>query len=111
MALPALLATLNAETFFAVISTSGTSCVQLPLFPGSNPAALNFSIKYATVFTSPAEPGARPGQVVCVGPAGIDVRCGDEGVRLTQLQRAGGKRLGAADFQRGFPIETGMAFE
>jgi methionyl-tRNA formyltransferase len=30
---------------------------------------------------------------------------------LTELQRAGGKRLAAADFLRGFSLAPGMLFE
>ena len=51
------------------------------------------------------------GRVVSVGPVGIDVQCGAGFLRVTQLQRAGGKRLPAADFLRGFPLAPGMAFD
>jgi methionyl-tRNA formyltransferase len=40
---------------------------------------------------------------------GITVACGAGDVlRLTRLQRAGGKRLPAADFLRGFALAPGM---
>lgn len=52
-----------------------------------------------------------PGTIGQVAPDGIDVRCGRGGLRVTQLQRAGGKRLAAADFLRGFAVTPGMAFE
>ncbi len=81
-------------------------------FPGAHTQLDGEVVKLWSALPVPcAEPDARPGQVVCVAAAGIDVSCGDECVRLTQLQRAGGKRLAAADFQRGFPIEPGMTFE
>jgi len=38
------------------------------------------------------------------------VACGEGVLKLTELQRAGGKRLAAADFLRGFDIKPGMAF-
>jgi methionyl-tRNA formyltransferase len=41
---------------------------------------------------------------------GIAVACGDGVLKLTELQRAGGKRLAVADFLRGFDIKPGMAF-
>ncbi|MCB1974507.1 MAG: methionyl-tRNA formyltransferase, partial [Burkholderiaceae bacterium] len=41
-------------------------------------------------------------------PEGITVACGEGALRLTALQRAGGKRLAAADFVRGFPLSAGM---
>ncbi len=43
-----------------VISTSGTRCTQLPLLPGSSPAASNRSVSRATVSSSPLVPGIRP---------------------------------------------------
>ena len=43
-----------------------------------------------------------------VNSAGVTVACGDGALRLTTLQRAGGKRLAAADFLRGFALEPGM---
>ncbi|CAN5799424.1 methionyl-tRNA formyltransferase [soil metagenome] len=51
-----------------------------------------------------------PGTVVAVTPAGIAVAAADGTVLLTELQRAGGKRLPAADFLRGFDIEPGRVF-
>ena len=57
---------------------------------------------------------ADPGQVVHSGPDGIVVACGSRSgapdptmLRLTCLQRAGGKRLGVRDFLAGLPIGTG----
>lgn len=48
---------------------------------------------------------ARPGTIVAAGKQGIDVACGDGKVlRILQLQAAGGKRMAAADYLRGHPI-------
>jgi methionyl-tRNA formyltransferase len=52
-----------------------------------------------------------PGEVVGLGPDGIVVACGEGALRLEALQRAGGKRLAAAAFQRGFPLAAGDRFE
>ena len=41
---------------------------------------------------------------------GIDVVTGNGILRITQLQKSGGKSLAAADFLRGFPVAAGMAF-
>lgn len=51
-----------------------------------------------------------PGAVTAVEPAGIVVACGTGALRLETLQRAGGRRLAAAEFLRGFPIATGERF-
>jgi methionyl-tRNA formyltransferase len=47
------------------------------------------------------------GTVLSAGPEGIDVATGDGVLRLIELQRAGGKRLPAADFLRGASIAPG----
>ena len=52
------------------------------------------------------------GAIFLVNEYGVDVQCGEETMlRITELQRAGGKRLGAADFLRGFPLQAGETFE
>jgi methionyl-tRNA formyltransferase len=53
---------------------------------------------------------AKPGQIVGVGPEGITVACASGGLRLTTLQKAGGKRLPAGEFLRGFALEVGDFF-
>jgi methionyl-tRNA formyltransferase len=52
-----------------------------------------------------------PGTIVAVDADGIGVACGQGRLEITELQRPGGKRLAAADFLRGFPLEPGMRFE
>ncbi len=48
------------------------------------------------------------GHILSISDAGILVACGGGTLRLTVLQRAGGKRLAAADFLRGFDVRPGM---
>ena len=48
---------------------------------------------------------AVPGTIVAAGKQGIDVACGDGMLlRIKQLQAQGGKRMAAADYLRGHPI-------
>lgn len=54
-----------------------------------------------------ADVQAAPGTVLQASAAGVLVACGSGALRLTQLQRAGGKRLGADDFLRGFALPVG----
>jgi methionyl-tRNA formyltransferase len=49
-----------------------------------------------------------PGTIVAVTPAGIAVAAMNSIVVLTELQRAGGKRLGVTDFLHGFDVHVGM---
>jgi len=61
-----------------------------------------------------AEPCAgagRPGEVLTVGEAGIEVACGEGALRLIELQRPGGRRLPAAAFLQGHRVAPGMAFD
>ena len=51
------------------------------------------------------------GTILSVTPTGVSVACGAGVLRLTELQRPGGKRLVAADFLRGFALQPGMVFE
>ena len=51
------------------------------------------------------------GTIVDINEAGISVQTGDGVLQLTTLQRAGGKRLPAADFLRGFALQVGQRFE
>ena len=50
----------------------------------------------------------RPGVVLYVDARGVVVACGRGGLRVTELQRAGGKRMPAADFARGHALVPGM---
>jgi methionyl-tRNA formyltransferase len=50
---------------------------------------------------------APPGTVLSADAQGIVVACGQGALRVTQLQRAGGKRLGSGDFLRGLPLPVG----
>ena len=48
-----------------------------------------------------------PGSVLAAGAGGVLVACGEGALLATELQRAGGTRLAAAEFLRGFPIHPG----
>jgi methionyl-tRNA formyltransferase len=51
-----------------------------------------------------------PGTVLAAGRDGIVVACGDGALRLTELQKPGGRRLPVADFLRGCPVAPGAVF-
>jgi methionyl-tRNA formyltransferase len=46
---------------------------------------------------------AAPGSVLAAGRDGIDLACGHGALRVTALQRAGGKRIGAVDYLNARP--------
>ncbi|MEO7242750.1 MAG: methionyl-tRNA formyltransferase [Variovorax sp.] len=72
---------------------------------------------WAAEVAPPQSSGARArelpgGTVLLATSAGVDVVAGSSGsiLRATELQRAGGKRLAAGPFLRGFPLEAGQRF-
>ncbi|HEY4804024.1 MAG TPA: methionyl-tRNA formyltransferase [Paraburkholderia sp.] len=54
---------------------------------------------------------AEPGVILEVAPAGVVVACGEGALRLTQLQKPGGKRLPAREFLAGMPLAAGQRFQ
>ena len=54
--------------------------------------------------------GKLPGTLVDVAKSGIVVACGEGGLRITELQKAGGKRLPVAQFLAGNTLQPGQAF-
>lgn len=52
----------------------------------------------------------KPGTVAKISPQGVIVACGQDHLRITKLQRAGGKPLPAGAFLDGFSIAPGNQF-
>jgi len=52
-----------------------------------------------------------PGEILRVDKSGIIVGCQSGSLNLLALQREGGRRLQAADFVAGFPLNPGQRFE
>ena len=78
-------------------------------FPGATGVIDGEAIKCWRAQSSAGQ-GA-PGELLSVSEAGIVVACGVGALRLTELQRAGGKRLPAAQFLQGRSLAAGNAFE
>ena len=77
-------------------------------FPGASTTWLGESIKlWQCHVEEDRSSDQAPGSVLAAGPEGIAVQCGQGVLHLTELQRAGGKRLLAADFLRGFDLPPG----
>lgn len=52
-------------------------------------------------------PTGQPGEVVALHPEGPELSCGDGTIILTEVQKPGKKRVAAADWLRGRPLEVG----
>jgi methionyl-tRNA formyltransferase len=80
--------------------------------PGASATLQGETVKLWRASALPGRGGAAPGTIVALDDRGIGVACGDGGrLEITELQRAGGKRLPAADFLRGCALAPGMRFE
>jgi methionyl-tRNA formyltransferase len=52
-------------------------------------------------------PSGQPGEILSADAGGVLIRCGTDALRVTELQREGGRRLRAADFLAGHPVRSG----
>jgi len=77
--------------------------------PGASTATRNAALKIWRASMIAA--GGAPGTILEAGPKGIVVACGSGALRVQELQRAGGKRLTAAQFLAGFPLAAGERLE
>jgi methionyl-tRNA formyltransferase len=81
-------------------------------FPGMTvPLATASGVETLKIWQAVAEAAsktAQPGTVLSADASGVRVACAEGQLCLTQLQRPGGKRLGAADFLRGCPLQPGQ---
>ena len=68
------------------------------------------TIKFWSAQALPHSAAAVPGQVLAAGAEGVDIATASGVLRVTRLQKAGGKALDAADFLRGFEIRPGQVF-
>lgn len=80
-------------------------------FPGAHGEVNGTVIKLWGAEVLDGGSNAAPGQVIAADAHhGIVVACGEGTLRLTQLQKPGGKRLPAAEFIKGFPLD-GQRFQ
>jgi methionyl-tRNA formyltransferase len=80
--------------------------------PGASSTLKGETIKVWRASALEGRGSAAPGTIVALDEQGIGVVCGDGGrLEIAELQRAGGKRLSATDFLRGFALEIGDRFE
>jgi methionyl-tRNA formyltransferase len=79
-------------------------------FPGASTGCAGETIKVwsCEIDSTTGNKNLDPGQILSANGQGVTVACGQGALRLTTLQRSGGKRLSAADFLRGFDLQPGM---
>jgi methionyl-tRNA formyltransferase len=80
-------------------------------FPGAHAQVGGVTVKIWGAQVHTETPPATPGKVLWTDAQhGIAVACGEGALLLTELQKPGGKRLPAAEFLKGFPLD-GLSFE
>jgi methionyl-tRNA formyltransferase len=80
-------------------------------FPVASGQLRNMTIKLWAARPVTGCGGALPGTVLAADGRGVVVACGDGVLRVTELQRPGGRRLPAGDFLGGFEIPAGAVFD
>ena len=82
-------------------------------FPGASTTCQGETVKLwkSRIDSNQRRFDAGCGQILSANADGVRVVTGDGVLCVTELQRAGGKRLPAADFLRGFALPAGAAFE
>ena len=75
-------------------------------FPGAHGQVNGVTVKLWRAEAIDADSSAAPGTVLAADAEhGIVVACGEGALRLTELQKPGGKRLPAAEFIKGFALD------
>jgi methionyl-tRNA formyltransferase len=77
-------------------------------FPGTVASFGTVPVKLWRAQALETRTGAAPGQVITANAQdGVLIACGEGVLRVHELQKPGGKRLPAAEFLKGFPLEGG----
>jgi len=76
-------------------------------FPGANGLVDGVTVKFWSA--QPTEGSGEPGQVLRADAEGVVIACGEGALRVLELQKPGGKRLGAAEFVKSFAL-AGLKF-
>jgi methionyl-tRNA formyltransferase len=79
-------------------------------FPGGVATLDGTSLKIWSAVPAEASRNAEPGPILDVSPEGVVVACGEAALRLTQLQKPGGKRLPVREFLAGSTLASGQRF-
>ena len=78
-------------------------------FPGASTTVAGETVKLwkSQIDSMKRPPDEGVGQILSIDHTGVRIACGDGVLRVTELQRAGGRRLPAADFLRGWALPAG----
>ncbi|MBE9610611.1 methionyl-tRNA formyltransferase [Chitinilyticum piscinae] len=95
----------------ATIDWQRSSCELDRMIRAFNPfpsAQTRYADEVIKIWKGEPLPGSgTPGEVLSAGKEGIVIACGEGAIRITELQRAGSKRVNAAAFLSGLPLQIG----
>ena len=78
-------------------------------FPGASAMFNGVQVKLWRAEPVAESSAGKPGEVLAANPQdGVLIACGGQVLRVTELQKPGGKRLPAKEFVKGFPMEGGF---
>lgn len=80
-------------------------------WPGAWCPMNEIELKIWQVRVEPLVHSAKPGQVIHIDDSGICVACGQNSLRISELQRPGSRRMSAVEFLRGSDLEVGSHFK
>jgi methionyl-tRNA formyltransferase len=60
---------------------------------------------------TPVQESGTAGTIIAIDKEAITIACGSGALRITELQKSGGKRLSTPAFLAGTPLEVGMQFD
>lgn len=78
-------------------------------FPGAQALMAGQTVKLWAAKPTPAS--GTPGEILALDKQSITVACGDGALALSELQKAGGKRLPVQQFLAGNPLKAGDRFD
>jgi methionyl-tRNA formyltransferase len=76
-------------------------------FPVASTLLRGVHVRLWRAVSVPEAGAASAGTVIGADASGVAIACGRGALRVTELQRAGGRRLPAREFLAGFPVQAG----
>lgn len=103
----------GAFTFWLGVPPSGGNGIRIggPPEGGTPNAPRPILLKIWKAETVAVEQSGRIGEILQADKTGIIVGCGENALRILELQREGGRRMNAAEFLAGHALNVGEKFE
>ena len=104
----------RAENIINYAASAEQAARQIRAFAPSSPARTTINGVQISIHKGAAlkhKSNAANGEILKADATGITIKCAEDAITFTELQRAGKRKMPVADFLRGFPIKAGMRAE